>query len=131
MLLRCRFKNVCPEWKLRRQSRPPGSTVPTAAALQAAATEGGLSSRGLGQNGLQPTDGSLEAESQEEESEAECKDYDDIFPNGEEDDFIILDVVMNVVSDEVVLGFFHIDGRKSFFYFFCTSLSVFLCPPNR
>lgn len=28
---------------------------------------------------------------------------------------MILDVVMNVVSDEVVLGFFHIDGRKFLF----------------
>lgn len=28
---------------------------------------------------------------------------------------MILDVVMNVVSDEVVLGFFHIDGRKCHF----------------
>ena len=45
-------------------------------------------------------------------AEEGCKDYEDIFQNGEEDEFMILDVVMNVVSDEVVLGFFHIDGRK-------------------
>ncbi|KAI1312259.1 hypothetical protein EDD11_003016 [Mortierella claussenii] len=40
-----------------------------------------------------------------------CTDYEDAFQNGEVDDFMILDVVMNVVSDEVVLGFFHIDGQ--------------------
>ncbi|GJJ77324.1 hypothetical protein EMPS_09683 [Entomortierella parvispora] len=109
---RCRFKNVCPEWKLRKQSRAPGSTnAPTAAALQAAASEGGLSSRGLGQNGLQPSDGTMDGKSALQENGLECKDYEDIFPNGEEDEFIILDVVMNVVSDEVVLGFFHIDGQ--------------------
>lgn len=94
----------------------PGTTsAPTAAALQAAATEGGLSSRGLGHNGLRPSDGSMDGQAAAPvEKEPECKDYDDIFPNGEEEDFIILDVVMNVVSDEVVLGFFHIDGRKCF-----------------
>jgi len=92
----------------------PGSTnAPTAAVLQAAASEGGLSSRGLGQNGLRSNDGSMDGKATApEENEPECKDYEDIFPNGEEEDFIILDVVMNVVSDEVVLGFFHIDGRK-------------------
>ncbi|KAG0044856.1 hypothetical protein BGZ83_009885 [Gryganskiella cystojenkinii] len=106
---RCRFKNVCPEWKLRKQSRP--TTVPAAADLQAAATEGGLSSRGLGLNGLRPSDIASGEKSVGDEAESECRDYEDIFPNGEEEDFIILDVVMNVVSDEVVLGFFHIDGQ--------------------
>ncbi|KAF9585584.1 hypothetical protein BGW38_001670 [Lunasporangiospora selenospora] len=43
--------------------------------------------------------------------EGECKDYEHIFQNGEEEEYMILDVVMNVVSDEVVLGFFHIDGQ--------------------
>ncbi|KAF9180927.1 hypothetical protein BGZ50_005838 [Haplosporangium sp. Z 11] len=138
---RCRFKNVCPEWRQRKLARQPGSTVP-ASVLQAAATEEGLSSRGLGSNGLQPNDTSTAtlhndsssslnndklcalsaaavalAESQQSPSDPQkptnmgCKDYEDIFQNGEEDDFMILDVVMNVVSDEVVLGFFHIDGQ--------------------
>ncbi|KAG0008360.1 hypothetical protein BGZ82_004741, partial [Podila clonocystis] len=83
-------------------------------------TEGGLSSRGLGQGGLHnettqsnnntstTTDDNTSPQSDNVVSE--CKDYDDLFPNGDADDFMILDVVMNVVSDEVVLGFFHIDG---------------------
>ena len=149
---RCRFRNVCPEWKQRklaRQPESPGSASASAAALLVAANEGGLSSRGLGLNGLQSNnsnssakgDGynsnsnnsgggdrlsSLSAASStasgsqpgggQDGTESEgCKDYEDIFQNGEEDEFMILDVVMNVVSDEVVLGFFHIDGRKCLF----------------
>ncbi|KAG0048314.1 hypothetical protein BGZ90_007665, partial [Linnemannia elongata] len=145
---RCRFRNVCPEWKqrkLERQPESPGSASASAAALLVAANEGGLSSRGLGLNGLQSNnsnsnakgDGynsnnnsssggdrlsSLSAASStvsgsqpgggQDGTESEgCKDYEDIFQNGEEDEFMILDVVMNVVSDEVVLGFFHIDGQ--------------------
>ncbi|KAG0208052.1 hypothetical protein BGX28_000872 [Mortierella sp. GBA30] len=133
---RCRFKNVCPEWQERRLARQP-HTMPaeaSAAALQEAATQGGMSSRGLGRNGLKTNDDSMPnnataldsspqhdklstltaaaaALSDEPGSEEGCKDYEDIFQNGEEDDFMILDVVMNVVSDEVVLGFFHIDGQ--------------------
>ncbi|KAG9327428.1 hypothetical protein KVV02_006004 [Mortierella alpina] len=134
----CRFKNVCPEWQQRRLARQPHTTVPaevTAAALQEAATEGGMSSRGLGRNGLQtngagmqPEDASSSLQTNEPSTrtgtvepsdgpsdelapEEGCPDYEDIFQNGEEDDFMILDVVMNVVSDEVVLGFFHIDGQ--------------------
>lgn len=152
---RCRFRNVCPEWKQRklaRQPESPGSASASAAALLVAANEGGLSSRGLGLNGLQNNsnsnngakgDGynnsnnsnggggdrlsSLSAASStgsgshqgggQDGTESEgCKDYEDIFQNGEDDEFMILDVVMNVVSDEVVLGFFHIDGRKCFFF---------------
>ncbi|KAG0367238.1 hypothetical protein BGZ54_004195 [Gamsiella multidivaricata] len=146
---RCRFRNVCPEWQLKKFSRQTGSVAAasasaaaSAAALNAAAKEGGLSSRGLGRAGLDTTGinnggGSsnsstihnnsddnkndignapiLSAEGQpidqETPDEECCKDYEDIFQNGEEDDFMILDVVMNVVSDEVVLGFFHIDGQ--------------------
>ncbi|KAF9901107.1 hypothetical protein EC991_006525 [Linnemannia zychae] len=142
---RCRFRNVCPEWKQRklaRQPESPGSASASAAALLVAANEGGLSSRGLGLNGLQNNSNSssgahgdysnsngnnndrlssLSAASstasgshpagQEESEIAGCRDYEDIFQNGEEDEFMILDVVMNVVSDEVVLGFFHIDGQ--------------------
>ncbi|KAF9156160.1 hypothetical protein BG015_007058 [Linnemannia schmuckeri] len=151
-------RNVCPEWKQRklaRQPESPGSASASAAALLVAANEGGLSSRGLGLNGLQNNstnntsangDGynsssnnnnnnnnnnnsgggdrlsSLSAASStvlgsqprggQDGTETEgCKDYEDIFQNGEEDEFMILDVVMNVVSDEVVLGFFHIDGQ--------------------
>ncbi|KAF9951395.1 hypothetical protein BGZ72_007102 [Mortierella alpina] len=131
---RCRFKNVCPEWQQRRLARQPHTAVPaevSAAALQEAATEGGMSSRGLGRNGLQNNaagsqtndvspslqtkgsstlTGAVEP-ADESASEEGCPDYEDIFQNGEEDDFMILDVVMNVVSDEVVLGFFHIDGQ--------------------
>lgn len=129
----CRFQNVCPEWQQEKLARQPGSTVPpsvSAAALQAAASEGGLSSRGLGHKGLHTLDTGRDAHSetdaehsadlsgdkperQEHASDQENgKDCRDIFQNGEEDEFMILDVVMNVVSDEVVLGFFHIDGRK-------------------
>ncbi|KAG0377729.1 hypothetical protein BGX24_005564 [Mortierella sp. AD032] len=144
---RCRFRNVCPEWKQRklaRQPDSPGSASASAAALLVAANEGGLSSRGLGLNGLQSNNNihnnsgangdynsnsnsndrlsSLSAASsavsgthpsgQDGTTEMEgCSDYEDIFQNGEEDEFMILDVVMNVVSDEVVLGFFHIDGQ--------------------
>ncbi|KAF9172419.1 hypothetical protein BGX21_003819 [Mortierella sp. AD011] len=125
---RCRFKNVCPEWqqrKLSRQPRPEASPSVSAEALQAAAAEGGLSSRGLGRNGLRQNEpdnidsannnklGTAAAPSETQQgndtTEEGCKDYDDIFQG--EDDFMILDVVMNVVSDEVVLGFFHIDGQ--------------------
>ncbi|KAF9202588.1 hypothetical protein BGZ49_007261 [Haplosporangium sp. Z 27] len=136
---RCRFKNVCPEWqqrKLARQNVSESSLSLSAEALQAAATEGGLSSRGLGRNGLQSDnfDNSLltrpsnstsnqhnndklstaapsESQQTNEKTKEGCKDYEDVFQNGEADDFMILDVVMNVVSDEVVLGFFHIDGQ--------------------
>ncbi|CAO3563020.1 unnamed protein product [Mortierella alpina] len=135
---RCRFKNVCPEWQQRRLARQPHTTVSseaTAAALQQAATEGGMSSRGLGRNGLQTNGTGTQSDdasasvqtsgpstrsgtvepadepSDEPGAEEGCPDYEDIFQNGEEDDFMILDVVMNVVSDEVVLGFFHIDGQ--------------------
>ncbi|KAG0337526.1 hypothetical protein BG004_007610 [Podila humilis] len=183
---RCRFKNVCPEWQQRRLTRQQQQTddpSPTASAaiLQAAATEGGLSSRGLGQGGLHTNNNnnandtssssqqtqtshgnssnppsvndqsteqrerdnhSLNTNGQrttsanattstttatssttatttattgpaekEEVNQSQHKDYEHIFPNGEPDDFMILDVVMNVVSDEVVLGFFHIDGQ--------------------
>ncbi|KAF9094329.1 hypothetical protein BGX23_002254 [Mortierella sp. AD031] len=148
---RCRFRNVCPEWKQRklaRQPDSPGSASASAAALLVAANEGGLSSRGLGLNGLQSNStkgdsmgynnnnshsGSSNTNSgdklsplsaavstmsgsqsvgQDGTTDGEgCKDYEDIFQNGEEDEFMILDVVMNVVSDEVVLGFFHIDGQ--------------------
>ncbi|KAF9542573.1 hypothetical protein EC957_001866 [Mortierella hygrophila] len=146
---RCRFRNVCPEWKqrkLERQPESPGSASASAAALLVAANEGGLSSRGLGLNGLQSNNSNSSAKGDDYNShnnnnssggdrlsslsaasstvpgsqpgrgndgtESEgCKDYEDIFLNGEEDEFMILDVVMNVVSDEVVLGFFHIDGQ--------------------
>ncbi|KAG0302223.1 hypothetical protein BGZ98_007681 [Dissophora globulifera] len=148
---RCRFKNVCPEWQQRRLARHPGAPNASAAALQAAATEGGLSSRNLGLNGSHTDNtgcsdnpvrttstttvdsgasrfdndklSTLSAaaaalsEAQQRTGNAgrkpddNCKDYEDAFQNGEEDDFMILDVVMNVVSDEVVLGFFHIDGQ--------------------
>jgi hypothetical protein len=154
---RCRFRNVCPEWKQRklaRQPESPGSASASAAALLVAANEGGLSSRGLGVNGLQnnsnnsngatgdgynngnnnnsdssggdrlsslsaassTVSGSQQGGGQDGTEDEGCKDYEDIFQNGEEDEFMILDVVMNVVSDEVVLGFFHIDGRKCFFF---------------
>ncbi|KAF8938739.1 hypothetical protein BGZ58_000266 [Dissophora ornata] len=143
---RCRFKNVCPEWQQRRRTRQSsGPNVPasvSAAALQAAAAEIGLSSRGLGRNGLQTGDtgspaaaGTLTsavnddlsqfnndklstlseaaaaALSEAQQTEDHCEKYEQVFRNSEEDEFIILDVVMNVVSDEVVLGFFHIDGQ--------------------
>ncbi|KAF9313797.1 hypothetical protein BG003_004819 [Podila horticola] len=122
---RCRFKNVCPEWQQRRLSRQKTydddpSPTDSAAILQAAATEGGLSSRGLGQGGLHnettqstntTTNNDDKSAPQGDDVVNECKDYDDLFPNGDADDFMILDVVMNVVSDEVVLGFFHIDGQ--------------------
>ncbi|KAF9381171.1 hypothetical protein CPB97_007918 [Podila verticillata] len=132
---RCRFKNVCPEWQQRRLTRRKSfddpSPTDSAALLQAAAAEGGLSSRGLGQGGLhnEPTtqsnntnnsnnnannntaDNDKNPPPQGDDIMSECKDYDDLFPNGDADDFMILDVVMNVVSDEVVLGFFHIDGQ--------------------
>ncbi|KAG0022464.1 hypothetical protein BGZ80_000166, partial [Entomortierella chlamydospora] len=104
---------------------PEASPSISAEALQAAATEGGLSSRGLGRNGLRLDEpdnvenannnklGTAAAPSETQQgndtTEEGCKDYDDIFQG--EDDFMILDVVMNVVSDEVVLGFFHIDGQ--------------------
>lgn len=139
----CRFKNVCPEWQQRRLTRRKSfddpSPTDSAAILQAAAAEGGLSSRGLGQGGLhnEPTQSNNTDNSnnnannntnndkntspQGDDVASECKDYDDLFPNGDADDFMILDVVMNVVSDEVVLGFFHIDGRKCY-----VSFSVFM-----
>ncbi|KAG0221182.1 hypothetical protein B0O80DRAFT_457910 [Mortierella sp. GBAus27b] len=126
---RCRFLNVCPEWQQKRLTRPPGPKVPpsvSAAALQAAASEGGLSSRGLDHKGLYALDTSGDAENDMDHSDDSSpnsaedqdqmsgeghRDCKDIFHNGEENEFMILDVVMNVVSDEVVLGFFHIDGQ--------------------
>ncbi|KAF9323908.1 hypothetical protein BG006_001027 [Podila minutissima] len=126
---RCRFKNVCPEWQQRRLSRQKTyddpSPTDSAAILKAAAKEGGLSSRGLGQGGLhneatqsnnnisnnKTSNSDNKTSSESDDVVSECKDYDDLFPNGDADDFMILDVVMNVVSDEVVLGFFHIDGQ--------------------
>ncbi|KAF9918579.1 hypothetical protein FBU30_000132 [Linnemannia zychae] len=106
---RCRFRNVCPEWeqrRLARRSKSPGST--TASAAHNAANEEDLSSGGLGLNRLQHSINSGSGSGTKTEG---CKDYGDIFQNSEDDEFIILDVVMNVVSDEVVLGFFHIDGQ--------------------
>lgn len=136
----CRFKNVCPEWQQRRLSRQKTydddpSPTDSAAILQAAATEGGLSSRGLGQGGLHnettqstntTTNNDDKSAPQGDDVVNECKDYDDLFPNGDADDFMILDVVMNVVSDEVVLGFFHIDGRKCSLYVCLAFLLSFL-----
>ncbi|KAF9423029.1 blue light receptor [Podila epigama] len=130
----CRFKNVCPEWQQRRLSRHSRSSssssnsnsdnhssLPsdTANALQTAVPEDGISSRGLGQGDRQNSNDGTNASDHIpspastgcESDIADYKNYEHMFPNGEAEDFMILDVVMNVVSDEVVLGFFHIDGQ--------------------
>ncbi|KAG0226624.1 hypothetical protein BGW42_003496 [Actinomortierella wolfii] len=137
---RCRFKNVCPDWQLyqqrrreqqqRQQQQQQHQQFDPQQSEKHSASSG--NSGNVSENASTSTSTSATTAAGDRQKEAmlgsgstisevdddfNCGDpealrrYQDAFPNGEMDDYMILDVVMNVVSDQVVLGFFHIDGQ--------------------
>ncbi|KAG0221886.1 hypothetical protein BGW41_006431 [Actinomortierella wolfii] len=135
---RCRFKNVCPDWQLyqqrrreqqqrqqqqqqqqhqqfdSQQSEKHSASSSSPGNVSENASTSATTAAGDRQKEVMLGSGSTISEV---DDDFNCGDpealrrYQDAFPNGEMDDYMILDVVMNVVSDQVVLGFFHIDGQ--------------------
>ncbi|KAG0256457.1 hypothetical protein DFQ27_005699 [Actinomortierella ambigua] len=123
---RCRFRNVCPDWqRFQQQLRQQQEQQQPTSQQEDKDNSNGIPNNAMGNStgtdssSLQtdPSKGSSTTNPEDQLGGFKCNDheamkqYQNAFPNGEMDDYMILDVVMNVVGDQVVLGFFHIDGQ--------------------
>ncbi|KAF9971619.1 hypothetical protein BGZ73_005411 [Actinomortierella ambigua] len=126
---RCRFRNVCPDWqRFQQQLRQQKQQQQHASQQPENDSSNGLHASNASDNNPNRTSTMNDNHSKDASQDSSVVDpdtnggfkcngpealkhYHNAFPNGEMDDYMILDVVMNVVGDQVVLGFFHIDGQ--------------------